>query len=202
MEQDPGRRPLVGASNRPQAYAKARLLDARLAGTPLELAVVPGHLWVVTVSGKIFQQNKAGQWTRLNSGQLGGARLVSLSISQAGQVWAVDEAGLVYMRLGSLQPPPPHALPVWLPLEGEEEPGEGARLVEVVCSSTGHLVWARDTMQGVWARQGVYPDLPIGSGWAAVTGLAVTRLAVSRTSVWALSSSGGIYRFPAARARW
>ena len=106
----------------------------------------------------------------------------------------MEEAGQVYMRLGSLELPPPHALPVWLALdrerEAEEELGEGGRMVEVVCSSGGHMVWARDSRQGVWARVGVYPDLPLGTGWVPVTGLAVTRLALSRTSVWALALSG------------
>ena len=48
--------------------------------------------------------------------------------------------GQVYMRLGSL--------PVWLALdrerEVEEDLGEGGRMVEVVCSSGGRMVWARD----------------------------------------------------------
>ena len=48
------------------------------------------------------------------------------------------------------------------------------------------MVWSRDSRQGVWARVGLYPDLP-------VTGLAVTRLALSRTSVWALALSGQVY---------
>ena len=93
---------------------------------------------------------------------------------------------------------PDHAQPVWLPLDSEreveEELGEEGRMVEVVCSSGGRMVWARDSRQGVWARVGVYPDLPLGTGWVAVTGLAVTRLAVSRTSVWALGLSGQVYR--------
>ena len=66
--------------------------------------------------------------------------------------------------------------------------------MEVVYSSGGHMVWARDSRQGVWARVGVYPDLPLGTGWVPVTGLAVTRLALSRTSVWALALSGQVYR--------
>ena len=119
-------------------------------------------------------------------------------LSEAGQVWAVEEAGQVYIRLGSLELPPPHAIPVWLALdrerEVEEELGEGGRMVEVVCSSGGHMVWARDSRQGVWVRVGVYPDLPLGTGWVPVTGLAVTRLALSRTSVWALALSGQVYR--------
>ena len=67
----------------------------------------------------------------LDISQMGGTRLVSLSLSEAGQVWAVEEAGQVYMRLGSLELPPPHAIPVWLALdmerEVEEELGEGGK---------------------------------------------------------------------------
>ena len=69
-----------------------------------QVSVVPGHLWVLTESGSVYLQARTGQWRRLNTNQLGGARLVSLSLSEAGQVWAVDEAGQVYMRLGSLGP--------------------------------------------------------------------------------------------------
>ena len=74
-----------------------------------QVSVVP---WVLTGSGSVYLQARTGQWRRLNTNQLGGARLVSLSLSEAGQVWAVDEAGQVYMRLGSLELPPPHAIPV------------------------------------------------------------------------------------------
>ena len=48
--------------------------------------------------------------------------------------------------------------------------------------------------QGVSVRVGIYPDLPLGTGWVAVTGLAILRLAVSRTSVCALELSGQVYR--------
>ena len=158
-----------------------------------QVSVVPGQLWVLAESGSVFvlQSRQAGQWRRLDTSQLAGqSRLVSLSLSQAGQAWAVDESGQVFLGLQlSLQP-------VWLALEREEqEEQEEVRLVEVVCSSGGSMVWARDSRQGVWARVGLYPDcLPQGTGWVAVTGLAVTRLAVSPTSVWALAVTGRVYR--------
>ena len=47
---------------------------------------MPGHVWLVTGGGKVYLQGKSGHWVRLETGQLGGARLVSVSISQAGQV--------------------------------------------------------------------------------------------------------------------
>ena len=44
------------------------------------VAVFPGHLWVLTESGSVYLQARTGQWRRLNTNQLGGARLVSLSL--------------------------------------------------------------------------------------------------------------------------
>ena len=166
-----------------------------------QVSVVPGHMWVLTESGNIYCLQQGNRWRRLRTDQLDteNRRLVSLSLSdQPGQVWAVEETGQVYLRLGSLDLPPDHAMPVWVGLdreqEVEDELGEEGRLVEVVCSSGGHMVWARDNRQGVWARAGLYPDLPQGTGWLAVTGLAVRRLAISRSSVWALAEDGRVYR--------
>ena len=159
-----------------------------------QVSVVPGHLVVLTESGSVYlQTSQPGKWRTLDTAdQLGGLRLVSISLAEAGQVWAVDQLGQVYMR------PPDRVPPVWLALdrerEVEEDLGEGGRMVEVVCSSGGRMVWARDSRQGVWARVGVYPDLPLGTGWVPVTGLAITRLALSRRSVWALGLSGQVYR--------
>ena len=45
-----------------------------------QVSVVPGHLWVLTESGSVCLQARTGQWRRLNNHQLGGARLVSLSL--------------------------------------------------------------------------------------------------------------------------
>ena len=121
-------------------------------------------------------------------------RMMMIKLELSGQVWAVDSTGQVYMRLGSLHPPPAHAVPVWLPLPREETLPEDCRMVEVVVSSAGHMVWARDDMQRVYAREGVYPDLPLGTGWSLVTGLALQSLAVSRTGVWGLSERGAVFR--------
>ena len=72
---------------------------------------------------------------------------------------------------------------------------EVTKIVEVVCSWGGDMVWARDSEDGVYVREGVFPeDHPQGTGWLAVTGLLVTGLTISRNSVWAVSSSGGVFR--------
>ena len=70
----------------------------------------------------------------------------------------------------------------------------GARLVEVVCSGAGDKVWARDSDHGVYTRQGVFPaEHPVGSGWVAVTGVAVAGLTASSCAVWAVSGTGRLY---------
>ena len=102
------------------------------------------------------------------------------------------------MMLGSLSPPPAHARPAWLPvdvaLDGVSQIAEGAQIVQVVCSSLGDMVWARDSNHGVYVREAVYPDMPLGTTWVSVTGLSVVSLAISRQTVWALSTSGQVFR--------
>ena len=56
------------------------------------------------------------------------------------------------------------------------------------------MVWARDSNHGVYVREAVYPELPVGTGWVPVTGLSVVSLAISRRTVWALSTSGQVFR--------
>ena len=161
------------------------------------VSCVPGTSWLLTVSGKVFiRSGPRPAWTPLCLAQLGGARLVSLSIAEVGGglAWAVDSEGGVLLRLGSLAPPPPHAAPpAWLPVDTEGV-APGARLVEVVCSGAGDKVWARDSDHGVYTRQGVFPaEHPVGSGWVAVTGVAVAGLTASSCAVWAVSGTGRLY---------
>ena len=109
-----------------------------------DISAVPGYLWLLTVRGSIFiragissSQPVGTSWVKLSLGQLAGHRLLSISLG-TDQAWAVDDEGCVYMRLGSLLPPPAHASPAWLPVDqalaGQTRVAEGAQLVQVVCS--------------------------------------------------------------------
>eukprot|EP00090_Calanus_glacialis_P016034 TRINITY_DN25151_c0_g1_i1.p1 TRINITY_DN25151_c0_g1~~TRINITY_DN25151_c0_g1_i1.p1 ORF type:complete len:1282 (+),score=279.61 TRINITY_DN25151_c0_g1_i1:471-4316(+) len=169
-----------------------------------DISAVPGFMWLLTVKGSIYiraglstNQPVGTSWVKLSLGQLAGHRLLSISLG-TDQAWAVDDEGGVYMRLGSLLPPPAHASPAWLPvdqaLDGQSRISEGAQLVQVVCSNQGDMVWARDSNHGVYVREAVYPELPVGTGWFPVTGLSVVSLAISRSTVWALSTSGQVFR--------
>ena len=130
--------------------------------------------------------------------ELGSVRLVSVSLASTpstGHVWAVDTSGCVYLRMGSLDPPPSCKVsPSWLPVDTQGV-AEGVRIVQVVSSGGGDRVWARDSDHGVYVREGVFPDdHPQGTGWVAVTGVLVSGLTLSRSSVWTVSYGGGVFR--------
>ena len=49
-------------------------------------------------------------------------------------VWAVDDAGGVHLRLGSLSPPSDHGLPVWVPVDPAGIT-DNCKIVSVACST-------------------------------------------------------------------
>ena len=139
------------------------------------LAALPTALWLLTKNGEIFIRS-SDAWSHLHLGQLGSHQIVSLSIGED-QVWAADSEGGVWLRLGSLLPPPLHAAPAWIPVDGDV----GA-VVQVASSPSGDRVWARDVSGGVWAREAIYPELPCGAAWVEVPGLQAAWIEVSKSS--------------------
>ena len=163
------------------------------------ISAVPKHIWLLTNSGKIFIKKRSmSSWYRVNLDELGSVRLMNVSLASTpstGHVWAVDTSGSVYLRMGSLDPPPScQVSPSWLPVDTQGV-AEGVRIVQVVSSGGGDMVWARDSDHGVYVREGVFTDdHPQGTGWVAVTGMLVSGLTLSRSSVWAVSHGGGVFR--------
>ena len=139
------------------------------------MAALPTALWLLTTRGGIFIRS-SDTWSPLHLGQLGSHRIVSLSIGED-QVWAADSEGGVWLRLGSLLPPPLHAAPAWIPVDGNV----GA-VVQVASSPSGDQVWARDVSGGLWAREAIYPELPCGAAWVEVPGLQAAWIEVSKSS--------------------
>ena len=132
-----------------------------------DISVVPGFIWMLSVSGHLYIKQDQSDWSALSLTQLHEERLVSVSIASSGQVWAVGHTGQVYMTLmpGSLGPPGSPVTPAWLPIDMDGVTGDGAKIVDICCSSTGHMVWARDNNNGVYVREGVFPeDHPVGTG--------------------------------------
>ncbi|KAL3216248.1 hypothetical protein MRX96_006437 [Rhipicephalus microplus] len=171
-------------------------------GTSLScIAPSPESLWALTSDGRVMvrtgvthRQPMGDTWVSLDTSQLGDAQLTHISCSYE-TVWACDNKGTVYMRIGSLRPPAPRTLPpAWVPIESgyqEESPFISAsasenpfslpfeisrflkpHLTKVYVGPRNFMVWALDSRKHVYARQ----------------------LCVSEKAVWALTPSGEIFR--------
>jgi len=162
----------------------------------VQVAASPDHVWLLTVQGNIHIGNNK-KWTKLDLRQLAGVRLVSLDLGKD-CVWAVDDQGDVYLRLGSLSPPSnqSHSLPAWVQVDPGEKQNidQGAKIVTVVCSTEENLVWCLDSSHCVYVREAVYPELPVGTSWMQVSGLAAVSIAASRQAVWVLTPTKQVYR--------
>ncbi|KAK8782374.1 hypothetical protein V5799_016285 [Amblyomma americanum] len=187
------------------------------------IAPSPESLWVLTTTGEVLVRTgqsphhpMGDTWVPLDISQLGDAQLTHLSCSYE-TVWACDTKGTVYMRIGSLRPPAPRTLPpAWVPVESgyqEESPFISAstsenpfslpfeisrflkpHLTKVYVGPRNFMVWAIDNRKRIYVREGIYPELHIGTSWVEVPGIQARQLCVSEKAVWALTPSGEIYR--------
>ncbi|KAL1416627.1 hypothetical protein MTO96_027838 [Rhipicephalus appendiculatus] len=167
-------------------------------------------------TGVTHREPRGDTWVSLDTSQLGDAQLTHISCSYE-TVWACDNKGTVYMRIGSLRPPAPRTLPpAWVPIESgyQEEspfisssasenpfslPFEISRflkphLTKVYVGPRNFMVWALDNRKHVYVREGIYPELHIGTSWVEVPGVQARQLCVSEKAVWALTPSGEIFR--------
>uniref|UniRef100_A0A6B0VG60 Putative proline-rich receptor-like protein kinase perk7 n=1 Tax=Ixodes ricinus TaxID=34613 RepID=A0A6B0VG60_IXORI len=187
------------------------------------VAPSPESLWVLTSAGEILVRTGQDpncplgkSWAILDLAQLGGTQLVHLSCSND-TVWACDSKGVVYMRLGSLRPPAERTLPpAWVPVESgyqEDSPFVSAsasdkafslpfeisrflrpHLTKVYVGPQNFMVWAIDNKKRVYVREGIYPELHIGTSWVEVPGVQARQLCISEKAVWAVTPSGEIFR--------
>ncbi|KAM9356290.1 tectonin beta-propeller repeat-containing protein 2 isoform 2-T4 [Pholidichthys leucotaenia] len=131
-------------------------------------------------------------WTLLDLSQLGSIRLVSVSCGSQ-NVWAVDGQGVVYFRVGTQPLNPSMMLPAWIQIEPPVQP-IGVQLVSIQTSPNDRLLWALDNRGSVFVRTGLSDEMPIGTDWELVPGLAVTQLAVSCRTVWVRCVNGALAR--------
>lgn len=170
-------------------------------GTSLScIAPSPESLWTLTTAGEVMLRTGQSRlqpmgdgWVVLDTSQLGDVQLTHLSCSYE-TVWACDTRGTVYMRIGSLRPPAPRTLPpAWVPVESAYQ-DESPFMSSVYVGPRNFMVWAVDNRKRVYVREGIYPELHIGTAWVEVPGVQARQLCVSEKAVWALTPAGEVYR--------
>eukprot|EP00105_Crassostrea_gigas_P024491 XP_011444745.1 PREDICTED: tectonin beta-propeller repeat-containing protein 2 isoform X1 [Crassostrea gigas] len=153
-------------------------------------------VWVLMEDGAIFirsgvrPSNPQGvDWCRLDLSQLGDTVLTSISCGTL-NVWAVDNQGIVYQRIG-VKAPTSHSLnAAWLPVDMGKQ--STTVFTHIATGPKDFMVWAIDNRRQVYARRGVTENMPIGEEWVHVPGTLATQLTVSDTCVWALNPNGEI----------
>ncbi|KAM4625057.1 tectonin beta-propeller repeat-containing protein 2 [Polymixia lowei] len=131
-------------------------------------------------------------WSRLDLSQLGPVRLVSVSCGSQ-NVWAVDGQGMVYFRVGTQPLNPSMMLPAWICIEPPVQP-VGVQLLSVHTSPNDRLLWALDNRGSVYVRTGLSEEMPVGTSWEQVPGLAASQLVLSVRTVWVRCPNGDVAR--------
>ncbi|XP_076314222.1 tectonin beta-propeller repeat-containing protein 2 isoform X2 [Tachypleus tridentatus] len=164
------------------------------------LCPAPEALWILTQSRRIFIRRGISEhciigsgWVELDVGQLGEIQLTHICCSHE-SVWGCDDNGCVMMRLGTLKPPSVHNLPqAWIVIDTQTTVFQET-MRKVYNGPKFFMVWAIDNKNNVFVREGVFSDLPVGTGWVNVPGIQAKQLAISEETVWALTTEGDIYR--------
>ena len=126
-------------------------------------------------------------WTKADTTTMNHSPVTWLSCGMT-TVWAIDQAGRVWLRLVTNPSQHAHSSPVWLEIEGRLL--LGCPLHRVAVAPDDSMVWAVDTKGNVYVRTEVSEKLPAGGDWEYVAGAQVKELVASRVSVWAISLSG------------
>ncbi|XP_039993388.1 tectonin beta-propeller repeat-containing protein 2 [Xiphias gladius] len=155
-------------------------------------------LWGLDIHGRISIRTLSPScptglhWTSLDLSQLGSVRLVSVSCGSQ-NVWAVDSRGVVYFRVGTQPLNPSMMLPAWIHIEPPVQP-IGVQLVSIQTSPNDRLLWALDNRGTVFVRTGLSDEMPVGTDWELVPGLAVSQLVLSSRTVWVRCVNGDLAR--------
>ncbi|XP_059208649.1 tectonin beta-propeller repeat-containing protein 2 [Centropristis striata] len=155
-------------------------------------------LWALDTHGRVSIRTLSPScpfglhWTPLDLSQLGSVRLVSVSCGSQ-NVWAVDSRGVVYFRVGTQPMNPSMMLPAWIHIEPPGQP-IGVQLVSIQTSPNDRLLWALDNRGSVFVRTGLSDEMPVGTDWELVPGLAVSQLVLSCRTVWVRCVNGDVAR--------
>ncbi|XP_060938554.1 tectonin beta-propeller repeat-containing protein 2 [Limanda limanda] len=162
------------------------------------LSACPDALWGLDTHGRVRIRTLSPScptglnWTALDLSQLGNVRLVSLSCGTQ-NIWAVDSLGVVYFRVGTQPLNPSMMLPAWIHIEPPVQP-IGVQLLSVQTSPNDRLLWAVDNRGTVFVRTGLSDEMPVGTDWELVPGLAVSQLVLSCRTVWVRCVNGDLAR--------
>ncbi|CAF89620.1 unnamed protein product [Tetraodon nigroviridis] len=163
-----------------------------------QLAACCDALWGLDSHGRVSIRTLSPScpfglhWAPLDLSQLGNVRLVSVSCGSQ-NVWAVDHRGVVYFRVGTQPLNPSMMLPAWIHIEPPAQP-VGVQLVGLQTSSNDQFLWAVDNRGTVFVRTGLSEEMPVGTGWEMVPGLAVSQLVISSRTVWVRCVNGDLAR--------
>ncbi|KAM9842814.1 tectonin beta-propeller repeat-containing protein 2 [Aulostomus maculatus] len=164
----------------------------------IHLSACQDALWGLDAHGRVSIRTLSPScptgmhWTPLDLSQLGSVRLVSVSCGSQ-NVWAVDSRGVVYFRVGTQPLNPSMMLPAWIHIEPPVQP-IGVQLVSIQTSPNDRLLWAVDNRGSVFVRTGLSDEMPVGTDWDLVPGLAVSQLVLSSQTVWVRCLNGEVAR--------
>ncbi|XP_051250468.1 tectonin beta-propeller repeat-containing protein 2 isoform X4 [Dicentrarchus labrax] len=81
----------------------------------------------------------------------------------------------------------------WIHIEPPVQP-IGVQLVSIQTSPNDRLLWALDNRGSVFVRTGLSDEMPVGTDWELVPGLAVSQLVLSSRTVWVRCVNGDLAR--------
>ncbi|MFT7801798.1 tectonin beta-propeller repeat-containing protein 2 [Arapaima gigas] len=164
----------------------------------VQLSACRDALWGMDCRGRIHIRTLSPgcptgiHWMLLDLSQLGNVRLVSFSCGNQ-NVWACDENGIIYFRVGTQPLNSSMMLPAWICIEPPEQ-AVGVHLVSVHTSPNDRMLWAIDSRGNIHVRTGISEEMPVGTDWEHIPGLQASHLAVSVRTVWVLCPNGEVAR--------
>ncbi|XP_013385306.1 tectonin beta-propeller repeat-containing protein 2-like isoform X1 [Lingula anatina] len=138
------------------------------------LSTTTDAVWGLTAGGTVYIRSGIGphcpqgaSWVQLDLDQLGDSKLVSVSCGTE-NVWAVDDKGAVFLRIGTKAPSSHYLNPAWVQVDGLAT--AGAIFTQVATGPEDWMVWAIDNKKCVYVRAAVTYEMPIGTHWIPVAG--------------------------------
>lgn len=154
-----------------------------------QVATSTTAVWIVTNKGiftrdNISKHNPQGTgWTKVDMGSQNNATVSWLSCGQQ-VVWLVDTAGHVSMRFGVHSTAEASLAQAWIEVESQ------VTMSQIMVGTEDWLVWACDTHNNVYVRNGITDTFPIGTKWELIPGCKAINLCSSGNYVWALCPGG------------